>query len=96
MRHYINLGIIYTIPTTFASIGPFYLDWQGGFYKCHLAQYITGALLGSLQAVNLFWLWFILRIAKRFVLEKEAVDERSEDEGDDGADDDSSNVGDES
>jgi len=93
MRHYINLGIIISIPMQFKTIGPFFLDWEAGYYKCTLAQFISGTLLGSLQAVNLFWLWFILRIAKRFVLDNEAVDERSEDEAE--ADEESSNQGDE-
>lgn len=82
-RHYINLGIIFSIAREFRTVGPFFLDWDRGFYKCELAQLIAGTLLGAIQALNLFWLWFILRIAKRFVLSAEAVDERSEDEADD-------------
>ncbi|KAI5807149.1 TLC domain-containing protein [Geopyxis carbonaria] len=91
MRHYINIGLIYSLFTEFKTIGPWRLDWVEGYYKCGLAQVIAGTLLGSLQAVNLFWLWFILRIAKRFILSAEAVDERSEDEAED---EDSSNQGD--
>lgn len=65
-------------------MGSWELNWQTGSYKCGLAQSIAITLLGSLQAVNLFWLWLILRIAKRYVLTRgeEAVDERSEDEED--------------
>jgi acyl-CoA-dependent ceramide synthase len=94
-RHYINLGIIISIPKEFKTVGPFVLDWDRGYYKCKLAQFISGTLLGSIQALNLFWLWFILRIAKRFIMSSEAVDERSEDEGDGDEDEDSSAHGDE-
>ena len=93
MRHYINIGIIVSILREFKTVGPFVLDWELGFYKCGLAQFISGTLLASLQAVNLFWLWFILRIAKRFVMSNEAVDERSEDEAED--EEDSPSTGDE-
>jgi very-long-chain ceramide synthase len=37
-------------------------------------------LLGSLQALNLFWLYYILRIAYRFVWYNVAQDDRSDDE----------------
>lgn len=39
--------------------------------------------MASLQAVNLFWLFLILRIAKNYVFTNVAADERSEDEADD-------------
>jgi len=63
-------------------VGTWELNWKTGTYKCGLSQSVAIVLLGSLQAVNLFWLWLILRIAKRYVLTRgeEAVDERSEDE----------------
>ena len=37
-------------------------------------------MLGSLQAVNLFWLSLILRIARNYVFKRDWVDERSEGE----------------
>ncbi|TGZ79439.1 acyl-CoA-dependent ceramide synthase [Ascodesmis nigricans] len=86
MRHYINLRIIWSLFTEFRTVGPWLLDWEAGFYKCFLAQTITTGLLGSIQALNLFWLYFIIRIAKRFVMQKEAVDERSEDEAEEESD----------
>jgi acyl-CoA-dependent ceramide synthase len=95
MRHFINLKIIFSLFTQFETVGPWLLDWDRQYYKSRLAQVIAIVLLGSLQAVNLFWLWFILRIAKRFILNKEAVDERSEDEDNGNDDDESSNQGDE-
>ena len=70
LRHYINLKILYSILTEFSTVGPFDLNWD--------SQYITFALLASLQAVNLFWWFFICRIAYRFVLFKTADDDRSE------------------
>jgi len=77
-RHYINLKIIWSILTTFKTVGPFELNWETQQYKCWISQYITFALLASLQAVNLFWWFFICRIAYRFVVYKDADDDRSE------------------
>lgn len=79
MRHYINLNILYSILTEFAVIGPFELNWDTQQYKCLLSQVISFSLLAALQAVNLFWLFLIFRIAYRFVSTwGEIEDERSE------------------
>ncbi|KAL7823437.1 longevity assurance proteins LAG1/LAC1 [Trichoderma gracile] len=83
MRHYINLRIIWSLFTEFRTVGPFELNWETQQYKCWISQYITTALLASLQALNLFWLFYILRIAFRFIRDKEATDDRSEDEDED-------------
>ncbi|KAH6605131.1 longevity assurance [Trichoderma cornu-damae] len=80
MRHYINLKIIWSLFTEFRTVGPFELNWETQQYKCWISQYITSALLSSLQALNLFWLFYIFRIAYRFIRDKEATDDRSEDE----------------
>ena len=69
--------------TEFRSVGPFQLNWETQQYKCWISQYITFILLASLQAVNLFWLFLILRIAKNYVLTHVGQDERSDDEDDD-------------
>jgi acyl-CoA-dependent ceramide synthase len=78
LRHYINLSILYSILTDFKTIGPFELNWETQQYKCWISQYITFALLASLQAVNIFWFFLILRIAFRFIWYKTADDDRSE------------------
>jgi very-long-chain ceramide synthase len=64
----------------FASIGPYTLNWDTQQYKCSLSQWITFLLLTALQAVNLFWLFFIIRILWRVLrtMGEETVDERSE------------------
>ena len=64
----------------FASIGPYTLDWYGEQYKCWISQYITFILLASLQAVNIFWMFFIIRIVWRMLKSfgAEVADERSE------------------
>lgn len=80
LRHYLNLGIIYSLFTEFRTVGPFELDWAAEQYKCWLSQYITTILLSALQALNLFWLFFIVRIAYRFVFNGAASDDREEDE----------------
>lgn len=86
MRHYINLKIIWSLFTEFRTVGPFELNWETQQYKCWISQYITTALLASLQALNLFWLFYILRIAFRFIRDKEATDDRSDDEDDEAED----------
>ncbi|EGX96311.1 ceramide synthase membrane component (LAG1), putative [Cordyceps militaris CM01] len=83
LRHYINLQIIVSMFTEFRTVGPFELNWETQQYKCWISQYITTALLTSLQALNLFWLFYILRIAYRFVRDSNATDDRSDDEDED-------------
>lgn len=78
LRHFINLKILYSILTEFRTVGPFDLNWITQQYKCWISQYITFALLAALQAVNLFWWFFICRIAYRFIVFKDADDDRSE------------------
>ncbi|KAF2272489.1 longevity assurance proteins LAG1/LAC1 [Westerdykella ornata] len=87
LRHWINLRILYSILTEFATVGPFELNWETQQYKCWISQYITFALLAALQAVNLFWWFYICRIAYRMVVWNIQEDDRSEyeeseDEGD--------------
>ncbi|TQW00374.1 hypothetical protein V2A60_001460 [Cordyceps javanica] len=82
LRHYINIKIIISMFTEFRTVGPFELNWETQQYKCWISQYITTALLTSLQALNLFWLFYILRIAYRFVRDSNATDDRSDEEDD--------------
>ncbi|KAL9017552.1 MAG: hypothetical protein Q9185_005117 [Variospora sp. 1 TL-2023] len=83
LRHYLNLVILHSVTTTFVTVGPFELDWATQQYKCWIAQYITFGLLTCLQLINVFWLYFILRIAARIFTGGETKDDRSDDEGDD-------------
>lgn len=80
LRHYINLKILWSILTEFATVGDFTLNWETQQYKCWISQYITFALLAALQAVNLFWWYYICRIAYRLVFLNIAEDERSDNE----------------
>ncbi|ODQ64498.1 longevity assurance proteins LAG1/LAC1 [Nadsonia fulvescens var. elongata DSM 6958] len=89
-RHYLNIKILYSILTEFETVGDFVLNWEAQQYKCWISQYISFCLLGSLQLVNLYWLFLILRIAYRFAIGGVAKDERSDDEEDEGLVDDSS------
>src|SRR5437016_4131851 len=84
LRHYLNLTFLWSLVFEYHTIGITRLDWVEGNYKSALAQNITMALLGALQLVNLFWLFYILRIAYRFIRTwgEEAVDDRSDDEDD--------------
>jgi acyl-CoA-dependent ceramide synthase len=83
LRHWINWKILWATLTEFRTVGPFDLNWETQQYKCWISQYITFSLLACLQAVNLFWLFLILRIAKNFVFAKDLADERSDDEEED-------------
>lgn len=78
LRHYLNLRIIFSLFTEFKTVGPYELNWETQQYKCTLSFIITLALLSSLQALNLFWLFFIFRIAYRFIVHNIAKDDRSE------------------
>jgi very-long-chain ceramide synthase len=69
------------------------MDWENGQFKCPLAFWITLSLLSSLQSLNLFWLFFILRIAYRFLIHKTATDDRSEAEESDVEGDGNANEG---
>ena len=80
LRHYLNLKILWAVLTEFRTVGPFELNWETQQYKCWISQYITFALLASLQAVNLFWLFLILRILANYIFNSVTKDERSEDE----------------
>lgn len=83
LRHYINLHILWATLTEFHTVGPYELNWETQQYKCLLSQVITFTLLASLQAVNLFWLFLILRVAKRTVFNNVLADERSDVEDND-------------
>jgi acyl-CoA-dependent ceramide synthase len=78
LRHYLNLRILFSLFTEFKTVGPYEINWETGQYKCTLSFVITLALLSSLQALNLFWLFFILRIAYRFAVHNVAKDDRSD------------------
>jgi very-long-chain ceramide synthase len=64
----------------FASVGPYTINWVTQQYKCWISQWIAFSLLLALQAVNLFWLFLIVRILWRVVrsMGEEMRDERSE------------------
>lgn len=81
LRHYINLKILLSEFNEFKTVGPYVIVWETEQYKGPLSHYISTVLLASLQALNLFWLWAILRIAYRFVFHNALADDRSDDEG---------------
>ncbi|KAK2776717.1 hypothetical protein FQN53_002509 [Emmonsiellopsis sp. PD_33] len=84
LRHYLNLRIIFSLFTEFRTVGPYELDWATQQYKCFLSNVITFALLAALQALNIFWLFCLLRSAYRFVVHNVAKDDRSEGEEEEG------------
>lgn len=78
LRHYLNLRILYSEFYEFKTVGPYELDWEAEQYKSPLSHYISTALLASLQGLNLFWLFYIMRTAYRFVFLNDLEDERSD------------------
>lgn len=89
LRHYLNIRILWSLLTEFKTIGPFELNWATGQYKCWISQYLATILLSALQALNLFWLFLIIRIAYRYLVFNVAEDDRSdaEDEGEEAVED---------
>ncbi len=78
LRHYINLRILYSLLTDFRTVGPYEVNWETGQYKCWISNVIAFGLLAALQALNLFWLYCLLRSAYRLVFFSIAKDDRSE------------------
>ena len=78
LRHYINLRILFATLTSFATVGPYVLDWDAQQYKCWISQIITFTLLAVLQSINLFWLFYIVRIAYNIVFRSAVADVRSD------------------
>ncbi|KAF2429185.1 longevity assurance proteins LAG1/LAC1 [Tothia fuscella] len=66
----------------FASIGPYELNWATQQYKCWISQWIAFGLLMSLQLVNMYWFYLILKILYRLAADSHLDDVRSEDEDD--------------
>ncbi|KAL7810640.1 TLC domain-containing protein [Trichoderma gracile] len=85
LRHYINLRILYSVLTEFRTVGPYELDWDTQQYKCWISNGITFALLASLQALNLFWLYCLLRSMYKFLVYRIKKDDRSESSGEEEA-----------
>ncbi|TPX07176.1 uncharacterized protein E0L32_010879 [Thyridium curvatum] len=84
LRHYLNIRILYSLLTEFRTVGPYELNWETEQYKCWISNVVTFVLLALLQALNLFWLYCLLRSAYRFVVHNIAKDDRSEDEDEEG------------
>ncbi|KAI0603100.1 TLC domain-containing protein [Biscogniauxia sp. FL1348] len=81
LRHYLNLRIILSLFTEYRTVGPYGLDWEAEQYKCLLSNVVTFVLLAALQALNIFWLFCLLRNGYRYVVHNIAKDDRSESEG---------------
>jgi very-long-chain ceramide synthase len=78
LRHYLNLRIILSLFNEFKTIGPYELNWETQQFKSPLSNVIVFCLLAALQALNVFWLYCILRSAYRLVVYHVAKDDRSE------------------
>ena len=56
------------------------MNWETQQYKCWISQPITFGLLLALQILNIFWLYFILKVAYNITFKKVVKDARSDDE----------------
>lgn len=83
LRHYINLRILWSVLTEFRSVGDFELNWETQHYKCWISQPLVFLLIFSLQILNAYWLFLIIRILYRYVVGGVAQDERSDEEDED-------------
>ncbi|KAF8196782.1 TLC domain-containing protein [Mycena galopus ATCC 62051] len=81
-RHYLNLIILWSVWTQFSLIPSHAQKWAPaeGTYLPGWVKYCMWASLAGLQAVNLYWYAFILRIVARALVTAEADDVRSDDE----------------
>jgi hypothetical protein len=79
-KAYSSIQNPFTGVSKFQSIGPYEVNWETQQYKCWISHWITFSLLAALQALNIFWLFFIVRIAYRVVtsLGEDARDDRSD------------------
>lgn len=77
-RHYLSLRILWAVLTEFATVGPYELNWETQQYKCWISQVITFVLLAILQALNIFWLFLILRVLWRYLTTRNLVDDTSD------------------
>ena len=82
LRHYLNLRILYSLLWEYRTVGPYGMDWEAGQYKGVLSNVVTFMLLASLQALNLFWLYCLLRAAYKLAVLNIAKDDRSDDDED--------------
>ncbi|KAG9239018.1 TLC domain-containing protein [Amylocarpus encephaloides] len=78
LRHYLNLKILWSEFNEFKTVGPYELDWAAEQFKCWISHWISTVLLASLQGLNIFWLYYILRIGYRFVFLDALDDDRSD------------------
>lgn len=80
LRHYLNLRILASMlpGAEFSTVGPYTLDWAAGQYKGPLANGIAFGMLAALQALNVFWLYCLLRSAYRLAFLGIAKDDRSD------------------
>ncbi|ODQ81186.1 hypothetical protein BABINDRAFT_160578 [Babjeviella inositovora NRRL Y-12698] len=86
MRHYLNLKILWSVLTTFKTIGLWELNWETQQYKCWISQPIVFILIAALQLVNAYWLFLIFRILYRIVFVGVVADVRSDEESEDKSD----------
>jgi len=69
---------MFSLFTEFKTVGPYELNWEKQQFKSPLSNVIALGLLAALQALNLFWLFCLLRSAYRLVVYRIAKDDRSE------------------
>lgn len=81
-RHYLNLIMMWSIFTEYATVGPYEFSFAREQFKCGIARVVTFLLLAALQAVNLYWLKLLLGVGLQILQRQPPKDTRSDDEDD--------------
>ncbi|KAF9247300.1 longevity assurance proteins LAG1 LAC1 [Melanogaster broomeanus] len=92
-RHYLNIMILWSVWTEFELVPEVSRVWapETGAWLAPWMQYQIFIPILLLQLLNIFWYYFILRIALRSLNPSTMTDDRSDDEEDDDDDDDDAN-----
>ena len=80
LRHVVNIRILWSVLTQFRTEGNYVLNFATQQYKCWISLPIVFVLIFALQAVNLYWLFLILRILYRILWQGVTEDTRSDNE----------------
>lgn len=86
LRHVVNIRILWSVLTQFRTVGNYTLNFATQQYKCWISLPIVFILIFALQAVNLYWLFLIVRILYRILWKGITEDTRSDNEGSDESD----------
>lgn len=80
LRHIVNIRILWSILTEFSTEGGYVLNLATQQYKCWMTLIMVFVPLLALQLVNIYWLFLILRLLRRYIWKGIQKDDRSDTE----------------